>query len=77
MKKKEYGCLEVFLAVILVFAVALVINLIFAGIAVWMWGLVIVPVFGAPVLTYWQMYGIMVLLSCILPSRINTSNLFD
>ena len=75
--KKDNGCFEAFLAVILVFAIALVVNLIFAGIAAWMWGLIIVPVFGAPVLTYWQMYGIMVLISCILPTRVNTSNLFD
>lgn len=75
--KKDNGCFEAFLAVILVFVIALIVNLIFAGIAVWMWGLIIVPVFGAPVLTYWQMYGIMVLISCILPTRVNTSNLFD
>ena len=49
------GCLSALVA-------ALIISLILAGFAQWLWMIIIVPKFGAPVLTFWEMYGLIVLL---------------
>ena len=56
-----------------IFAV-IVCGFIGAAIATWLWGLIIVPVFGAPVLGYWQMYGIIILIKLLLPMNISSSN---
>ena len=42
---------------LLVIAVALALFLV-PAVELWIWSLVIVPVFGAPVLTFWQMFGL-------------------
>lgn len=74
--KNSDGCSAILIAAIIAICLVIVGNLIFAGIALWMWGLIIVPVFGAPALTFWQMYGIMILISCLMPIRINTIEWF-
>ena len=74
--KNNDGCSAILIAAIITICLVIVGNLIFAGIALWMWGLIIVPVFGAPALTFWQMYGIMILISCLMPIRINTTEWF-
>lgn len=74
--KNNDGCSAILIAAIIAICLVIVGNLIFAGIALWMWGLIIVPVFGAPALTFWQMYGIMILISCLMPIRINTTEWF-
>lgn len=74
--KNNDGCSAILIATIIAICLVIVGNLIFAGIALWMWGLIIVPVFGAPALTFWQMYGIMILISCLMPIRINTTEWF-
>ena len=76
MKNSNYGCSEMIITIILAICLVIVGNLLLAGIALWMWGLVIVPVFGAPALTFWQMYGIMVLIDCLMPTRIDTKGWF-
>ena len=70
MKKLE----EAITAVVLMAVFIIVFGLILAGIANWLWGLIIVPVFGAPVLTYWQMYGIMILIRLLIPTFSNSSS---
>ena len=70
MKKLE----EAITAVVLMAIFIIVFGLVLAGIANWLWGLIIVPVFGAPVLTYWQMYGIMILIKLLFPINISSSN---
>lgn len=70
MKKLVEGITAV---VLIVISVA-IFGLILAGIANWIWGLIIVPVFGAPVLTYWQMYGIMILIRLLFPINMSSSN---
>jgi hypothetical protein len=49
------GCLVVFIVVFLSL-------FIYAAIGCWLWGLIMVPVFGLPALGYWQMFGLMWLL---------------
>lgn len=70
MKKLE----EAITAVVLMAIFIIVFGLVLAGIANWLWGLIIVPVFGAPVLTYWQMYGIMILIKLLFPINMSSSN---
>ena len=48
------GCLIALLAVIFVAAVLFLIP----WLELWLWGIVIIPVFGAPTLTYWQMFAL-------------------
>lgn len=47
---------------------AVFICLIPAILATWLWGLLVVPIFGLPTLTFWQMFGLMILVRIILPS---------
>ena len=66
------GCLIALFTVIL-----LVVMLFFAPLLeLWLWGIVMVPVFGAPVLTYWQMFALNWLCSLLFGrgGHINTSN---
>ena len=70
MKKLE----EAITAVVLMAIFIIVFGLVLAGIVNWLWGLIIVPVFGAPVLTYWQMYGIMILIRLFFPINMSSSN---
>ena len=65
---------EVITAVTLAIIFVVVFGLILAGVANWLWGLIIVPVFGAPVLTYWQMYGLMILIRLLLPTFSHSSS---
>ena len=48
------GCLIVLLEVILVAAMLF----LFSWLELWLWGTVMIPVFGAPTLTYWQMFAL-------------------
>jgi hypothetical protein len=47
--------------------ILLVGVLLFAvpALELWLWGLVMVPVFGAPVMTFWQMFGLNVLIGLL------------
>jgi energy-coupling factor transporter transmembrane protein EcfT len=57
-------CLAIFAVFIAIF--------IYAAIGCWLWGLIMVPVFGLPYLTYWQMFGLM-WLSRLIFGSFNTS----
>ena len=66
------GCLIALLAVILV----VVSFFLVPWLELWLWGLVMIPVFGAPVLTYWQMFALNWLCGLLFGCRggnINTS----
>ena len=66
------GCLIALLAIIL-----LVVALFFVPLLeLWLWGMVMIPVFGAPALTYWQMFALNWLCGLLFGCRggnINTS----
>ena len=44
------------------------------AIELWLWGLVMIPVFGAPVLTYWQMFALNWLCGLLFRSRVNVNS---
>lgn len=60
-----------FIGFIIILIAVLIASFIYAGLAVWLWGAIVVPVFGVPVVTYWQMYGLILFLRVINP--LNTS----
>lgn len=57
-----------FINFIIILISILFASFIYAGLAVWLWGLVVIPVFGAPAVTYWQMYGLILFLKVISPN---------
>ena len=66
------GCLIALLATILVIALIFLTPLL----ELWLWGIVMVPIFGAPVLTYWQMFALNLLCGLLFRrggGNINTS----
>ena len=68
MKDAIIGCLT---------AIAVLILTILIGgwIGVWLWGAIMVEVFGLPALTIWQMWGLILLTHIIIPhSTITTSS---
>ena len=48
----------------------LVIALLGAWIGVSLWGAIMVEIFGLPALTFWQFYGLIILLRILLPVKI-------
>ena len=66
----DEGC-AVVLASILVICLALFLV---PALELWLWGLVMVPVFGAPVLTYWQMFALNWLCGLLFRSRVTVNN---
>lgn len=54
---------------LLILLFALVLAFLFAWIGMLLWNSIMVGVFGLPALTYWQFYGLMVLLHILLPGR--------
>lgn len=54
---------------ILMLLIALALALLGAWIGVWLWGLIMVDIFGLPALTFWQFYGLIILLHILLPGR--------
>lgn len=51
--------------------VLIVITFPFAWIAMALWNNICVPVFGWSALTFWQTYGLMLLIRILAPSRID------
>lgn len=64
------GCL----VALIMLPLLIVLSFITAGLATWLWGLIVVPVFGAPVLGYWQMFGLIWLLRFMLPTNISSNS---
>lgn len=56
-------------AAIVILLFALVLALFGAWIGIALWSAIMVKVFGLPALTFWQFYGLMILLHILLPGR--------
>lgn len=61
-----------FLAFLIIIGIVIVLLLVEAIVGVWLWGVIMVGIFGLPALTFWQFYGLIVLLHILLPSPIST-----
>lgn len=64
---KDLGCGGTILFILGLLVLLAIICLIQAGIALWLWGAIMIPVFGAPVLSFWQMYGLIWLIHILFP----------
>ena len=59
--------LKEFLIVLRAIALLCVIFLLGAWIVMLLWNGIVVTVFGFPALTYWQIYGLIIMIRIILP----------
>ena len=72
LEKKKSG-LEIFGGCMLAIFVLVICIFLYAAIGMWLWNIILVPLFGAPIIGYWQMYGIMILARLIF-GRSSTSS---
>lgn len=72
-EKKKSG-LEIFGGCMLAILVLVICVFLYAAIGMWLWNIILVPLFGAPVIGYWQMYGIMILARLIFGSSSTSSS---
>ena len=70
MKKYSFG--EAITLIFVAILVVMAFSFIYAAIGCALWGAIIVPVFGLPALTYWQFFGIIILIRCFVPTGIST-----
>lgn len=70
MEEFTEGCLLTIL--IVVFCIAL--SFAAAGIGMWLWGAIMVPVFGLPALSYWQTFGLIWLIRILMPNYVSSSS---
>ena len=59
---------------IIVFFTALAFGLLLVFPIMWLWNYLMPMVFGLPKLTYWQTYGLYVLINMFVPSHSSTSS---
>lgn len=59
-----------------VLAIILIAFILFAipAIELWLWGLVMVPVFGAPTMTFWQMFCLNWLCQLLFGARVSVNS---
>lgn len=73
MEKMNKYKLGVAIGLIFVTILAVIaFTFIYAAIGCALWGAIVVPVFGLPALTYWQFFGIMILIRCFIPINVST-----
>ena len=72
LEKKKSG-LEIFGGCMLTILVLVICIFLYAAIGMWLWNIILVPLFGIPIIGYWQMYGIMILARLIF-GRSSTSS---
>lgn len=70
MEELTKGCLSVILAVVFY----IVLSFATAGIGMWLWGAIMVPVFGLPALSYWQTFGLIWLFRIVMPNYVSSSS---
>lgn len=68
------GCLQYLGLFLLALLLTLVFSFIFAYFGVLLWNYAVVPIFGLPEITYWQMFALMVLVRLFIPNNINYKN---
>ena len=59
-------------AIVTAIFVALIFGFIGAAIVLWLWNIIVIHVFHAPALTYWQVYGLIFLIRLVLPTSTKT-----
>ena len=62
--KKDNDLIFLFLEAIIV----ILLLFLLVGVATWLWGAIMVGVFSLPALTYWQMWGLQILIWILIPT---------
>lgn len=65
MKDSNMGCLNYTLAILLAFAIVFIVSLIPVGALYLIYSLIIVPTFGAPTLSFWAVFWIVVAIDIV------------
>lgn len=63
-----------FLEVILLFLLGLAISIVLTFPVMWLWNYLMPMIFNLPKLTFWQTFGLQVLVGCFVPSRTSSSS---
>ena len=71
--KRDFGCGTLIAIILVVLLLAFAISCIQAAIALWLWNAVVVVAFSAPVLSFWQMYGLIWLVHIFLSASYASS----
>ena len=59
---------------IILFFIGIAISLILTFPTMWLWNYLMPIIFGLPKLTFWQTFGLQVLVGCFVPSRSSGSS---
>lgn len=71
-QKEEIGCATLIVAVIFVIALAFGISCLYAWIGMMLWNWIMPMIWaGAPVMTFWPMWGLYELCSILFKARVN------
>ena len=54
----KQNILDILLDLCLGIGIQFIVVLITSALSYWLWGIIVVPVFNAPSLTFWQTYGL-------------------
>lgn len=60
--------------IILAFILGIILFLLVLAVGCWLWGIIAVPIFGLPELTYWQFVGLYVICNILFNHGTNNSN---
>lgn len=63
-----------FSGIILLFGIGIVLALVLTFPAMWLWNYLMPMIFGLPKLTFWQTFGLQVLVACFVPSHSSNSS---
>lgn len=65
--RKSDGIFSVILTILFIVVLGFLLSLLFTCVGIWLWELIMVNVFGLPTLTFWQFFGLMILLHILFP----------
>ena len=69
--RRYNGCLSTIGMAIIGLLLGTIYSFALALIGVWLWNYAMVSMFNVPVITFWQMFALMVLVRLFIPPKIN------
>ena len=69
---KKNSALSILGEIFVYILVGLVVYLVTSAVGCWLWGIIAVGIFNFPALTFWQFYGLQVLISILAPIHISS-----
>ena len=71
MYYRNNGCLTAIGLAVMGLVLGIIYAFVISIIGVWLWNYAMVSMFNVPVITFWQMFALMVLVRLFIPPRIN------